>query len=77
MITSTPKNLLFALLASAGLFSSATSLAATLQGAEIDNTATLSFTIGSTGLSLKSSPDGNTDLVGSGGTDEGGIATTF
>lgn len=62
---------LWALLWSAGV------LAQTDADITISNSATLSFNTGGSGLSIISTPTGNTDVVGGGGTDAAGISTDF
>ena len=46
-------------------------------GGTISNTATLTFDVGTTATELKSSPTGNSDVVGGGGAGAAGVATDF
>ncbi len=72
--------LLLASVVSAALFNIQPLLANTTAGTDINNKATLTFKVGgstSADLELISSPNGNTDLVGSGGANAAGENTTF
>jgi uncharacterized repeat protein (TIGR01451 family) len=77
MKTLIPKQLLIALGAIFGLALVSHSQAQTFADVDIDNTATITFNTGGSNISIISTPTGNSDVVGGGGTNAAGLVTTF